>query len=109
MIITRKVEFSASHVCRAPHVEGFRLETARDLEAAHRALEATHVLELASRAFDTLSSGERQRVAIGRALMNEPELVRAMDLLLQCNRRLVSSGLDEALVLQQTLVQIVNK
>jgi DNA polymerase-3 subunit delta len=37
----------------------------------------------------------------------EAELVRAMDLLLQCNRRLVSSGLDEALVLQQTLVQIV--
>ena len=35
------------------------------------------------------------------------ELVRAMDLLLECNQRLVSSGLDEALVLQQTLVQIV--
>jgi len=35
------------------------------------------------------------------------ELVRAMELLLQCNRRLVSSSLDEALVLQQTLVQIV--
>ncbi len=30
-----------------------------------------------------------------------------MDLLLRCNQRLVSSGLDEALVLQQTLVQIV--
>ena len=37
----------------------------------------------------------------------EAELVRAMDLLLECNRRLVSSGLDEALVLQQTLTQIV--
>jgi hypothetical protein len=35
------------------------------------------------------------------------ELVRAMDLLLQCNRRLVSSNLDEALVIQQVLVQIV--
>jgi DNA polymerase III delta subunit len=35
------------------------------------------------------------------------ELIRAMDLLLQCNRRLVSSGLDEALILQQTLVEIV--
>jgi len=35
------------------------------------------------------------------------ELVRAMDLLLRCNQRLVSSGLDEALVLQQALVQIV--
>lgn len=38
---------------------------------------------------------------------SEPELVRAMDLLLQCNRKLVSSQLDEALVIQQTLVQIV--
>jgi DNA polymerase-3 subunit delta len=37
----------------------------------------------------------------------ESELVRAMDLLLQCNQRLVSSNLDESLVLQQTLVQIV--
>ena len=35
------------------------------------------------------------------------ELVRAMELLFQCNRRLVSTGLEESLVLQQTLVQIV--
>jgi len=39
---------------------------------------------------------------------SESELVRAMDLLLRCNQRLVSSGLDETLVLQQTLVQIVS-
>ena len=38
---------------------------------------------------------------------SEVELIRAMDLLLNCNRRLVSSGLDETLVLQQTLVQII--
>jgi len=36
------------------------------------------------------------------------ELVRAMDVLLRCNQRLVSSGLDETLVLQQALVQIVS-
>jgi DNA polymerase III subunit delta len=34
------------------------------------------------------------------------ELVRAMELLLTCNRSLVSSALDEKLVLQQTLVEI---
>jgi DNA polymerase-3 subunit delta len=34
------------------------------------------------------------------------ELVRAMDLLLACNRRLVTSGLDKTLVLQQILVAI---
>jgi DNA polymerase-3 subunit delta len=37
----------------------------------------------------------------------QDELIRAMDLLLRCNQRLVLSGLDEALVLQETLVQIV--
>jgi DNA polymerase-3 subunit delta len=37
----------------------------------------------------------------------QAELIRGMELLLQCNRRLVSSGLDESLVLQQALVQIV--
>jgi DNA polymerase-3 subunit delta len=36
------------------------------------------------------------------------ELVAAMEVLLQCNRRLVSSGLDESLVLQQALVQIIS-
>jgi DNA polymerase III subunit delta len=36
------------------------------------------------------------------------ELVRAMEILLRCNQRLVSSQLDEALVLQQALVQIVS-
>lgn len=35
------------------------------------------------------------------------ELVQAMDLLLTCNQKLVSRGLDAKLVLQQTLVQIV--
>ena len=37
----------------------------------------------------------------------QAELIRAMELLFQCNHRLVSSNLDESLVLQQTLVQIV--
>ena len=38
---------------------------------------------------------------------SEAELIRAMDLLFQCNLRLVSSNLEESLVLQQALVQIV--
>ena len=37
----------------------------------------------------------------------QTELVRAMDLMLRCNQRLVGSGLDAVLELQQTLVQIV--
>lgn len=37
----------------------------------------------------------------------QDELVRAMELLLDCNRRLIFSSLDASLVLQQALVQIV--
>ena len=37
----------------------------------------------------------------------KPELVQAMDLLLTCNQRLVSTSLDESLVLQQTLIRIL--
>ena len=45
--------------------------------------------------------------ALGQAKnYSSAELVRAMELLLACNQKLVSSGLDEALILQHTLVQI---
>ena len=37
------------------------------------------------------------------------ELIAAMDLLLQCNQKLISRNLDTALVLQQTLIQIVSR
>jgi len=39
----------------------------------------------------------------------QAELVGAMDLLLKCNQQLVSSKLDEALILQQTLVRIASQ
>jgi DNA polymerase-3 subunit delta len=37
------------------------------------------------------------------------ELIRAMDLLLQCNQRLIYSSMDESIVLQKTLTEIVRK
>ena len=43
------------------------------------------------------------------ACYESDELVRGMEVLLQCNQDLVLSGLDEALVLQRALVQIVNR
>ncbi len=38
---------------------------------------------------------------------SQAELVRAMQLLLECNQKLISSRLDNALILQQTIVEIV--
>jgi DNA polymerase III subunit delta len=47
------------------------------------------------------------RAAQQCARYSQAELARAMDLLLECNLRLVSSQIDEALLLQQTLVRII--
>jgi DNA polymerase-3 subunit delta len=40
---------------------------------------------------------------------SQAELVGAMQLLLECNQRMVTSGLDESVVLQQALVKIVGR
>ena len=47
------------------------------------------------------------RAAIQAKNYSRDELIRALDLLLTCNRRLVSSSLDDAFLMQQTLTQIV--
>lgn len=39
----------------------------------------------------------------------QSELIAAMDLLLQCNQSLISRNLDPAVVLQQTIIQIVSR
>ena len=39
----------------------------------------------------------------------QPELIQAMDLLLECNQKLISRNLDATLLLQQTLIQIVSR
>jgi DNA polymerase-3 subunit delta len=39
----------------------------------------------------------------------QAELVEAMDLLLECNQKLISRNLDPSLLLQQTLIQIVSR
>ena len=41
------------------------------------------------------------------ARYSRSELIKAMDLLLQCNRNMVSSGSDSALMLQKTLTEII--
>jgi DNA polymerase III delta subunit len=48
--------------------------------------------------------------ALGQsAHYTQPELIQAMDLLLECNQKLISRNLEPSLLLQQTLIQIVGR
>ena len=53
---------------RYPHLGAFEIEGPEDLGVAREALTATGTRHLASRAFNTLSGGEKQRVVIAGAL-----------------------------------------
>jgi iron complex transport system ATP-binding protein len=53
---------------RLPHLPSHGFESAADVEAAEAAMNEVGVRELAERALHTLSSGERRRVLLARAL-----------------------------------------
>jgi iron complex transport system ATP-binding protein len=60
---------------RYPHLGAFEIEGPEDLEIAREALRATGTDHLASRLFNTLSGGEKQRVVIAGALAQAPEIL----------------------------------
>jgi iron complex transport system ATP-binding protein len=60
---------------RTPHTMRFRFESAADMDKAMEALEAAGAANLASRAFTSLSGGERQMVTLARALAQEPRVL----------------------------------
>jgi iron complex transport system ATP-binding protein len=60
---------------RFAHAQGFGFDAARDVESARAALRATDAVQFAARHFNELSSGEKQRVLLARALAQEPRLL----------------------------------
>ena len=73
-----RFSFSALEVVlmgRFPHLGRFQFEGKQDMEVVLKALESTHCLDLADRSIDELSGGEKQRILIARALVQEPAIV----------------------------------
>jgi len=60
---------------RYPHLGAFEVEGPEDLAIAGEALAATGTRHLASRLFNTLSGGEKQRVVIAGALAQNPDIL----------------------------------
>jgi iron complex transport system ATP-binding protein len=71
-------EFSVLEVVlmgRAPHLGALALEGPADLQAAREALAQVEIEPLADRPLSALSSGERQRALIARALAQRPRVL----------------------------------
>lgn len=60
---------------RIPHLKRLQLETKEDYAIAEKSLIMTDALYLKDKRIDELSSGERQRVIIAKALTQEPVLL----------------------------------
>jgi iron complex transport system ATP-binding protein len=60
---------------RYPYLRVFQRETKKDVEAVRYALEQADVLKFSTRPINSLSSGERQRVVVARALAQQPKIL----------------------------------
>ncbi|NOT62039.1 MAG: ABC transporter ATP-binding protein [Acidobacteria bacterium] len=60
---------------RFAHARAFGFDTEEDVETALQALRDTDAAQFAERRFNQLSSGERQRVVLARALAQQPQVL----------------------------------
>lgn len=60
---------------RAPYISTLSQPTAKDLEAAHQALETIGIVHLAKKSCNEISGGELQLALIARTLVSEPEVL----------------------------------
>ena len=60
---------------RSPHKKALERDNAEDYAIVAEALEKVGMADFAARSFSTLSGGEQQMLAMGRALMSHPELL----------------------------------
>ena len=60
---------------RYPHTGFFGKLTKKDIEKVNEALETVNGLHLIHRIFDELSDGEKQKILIARALVQEPDII----------------------------------
>jgi len=60
---------------RTPYLQAFGLESTADVEAVRRVASLLGLTDLMARPVDELSGGQRQRIFLGRALVQEPQVL----------------------------------